>query len=410
MTTPVKPDSSNSAEATQPQSVLDGREEMDFVANFSKKLADGETPTDRGRAKQERIRDVMTASDDGEDAGKASESKPKDKSKPDNSKPEGTRDDEPGDDPEDDDDKDDDTENGAAADDVDEDEPGDEPKDDEDDVDDDDEDDVDEDDDEAPSETDLAKEAQASLEKHGLKVRLADLPAEARPLVQKTLDHARSVVSRAMAEHTAFRTEKQQFEAEMAFKRAHPALFIAELLEGENGEEIEAKVNELLRGANTDTTKNALAITIRDKRKEVLEGIQSAAARTEKQLQRADAIDAYVRTASTKLGLDYDLVVESVLVKLADKPDDARDLTQQELDAIIGRHQRAKQKLVGEKRQKDRKTEIQGRVRDRKTTSPAAKAGSGNTPAPTGKKPPTNDNEFIEHMGEKLAGSRKAAR
>lgn len=377
------------------------------MESFSKKLEGGETPTDRGRAKQERIRDAMTASDDGEDAGKTSKSNPKDKSKPDNSKAGGTQDDEPEDDPDANDDKDDDTDTGKAADDdADEEDPDADPDDDE--EKDEKEDEVDDEDDD-PTESDLAKEAQASLAKHGLKVRLADLPAEARPLVQKTLDHARAVVSRAMAEHTAFRAEKQKFDAEAEFRRQHPEYLIAELLEGENGADIEAKVNELLKGATSDTTKKALQVVIKDKRKEVFDGITAVAARTEKQLQRADAIDAYVQTACRNLKLDYDLVVESVLNKLTEKreSDQDVDLTQQEVDAIIGRHQRARQKLLGEKRQTDRKTEIQGRKRDRKEVSPAAKAGAGNTPAPTGKKPPTNDAEFGEYMAEKLAGSSK---
>lgn len=254
------------------------------------------------------------------------------------------------------------------------------------------------------TENELALEARAQLKKHGLTVTMDDLPPEARPLVKAKFDGMTAAFTRAMMDQREYRKEETQFRAERAFVEAHPDLMIAEMIAKDPSliDKIQARIDE----AGTDTGKKAQEVVIRDERRSAVETIEKQNAAIERVNQRADAIDSYVRTACTKMNLPYDIVVDAVVNKLNDKPDDARDLTNQEIDAVIGRQQRILAKHVGERRLTQRQEEIQGRKGDKKTVSPAAKSVPDSTPAaPGGKKAPKNDAEFADYFVAKHSGA-----
>lgn len=374
--------------ATQPASVTAAQEEQAFVDSFAQKIEANEIPQDRGRAKAEREAAEAAKSNDDEST-KTDETDKDDSGKPAN---EGTRtgsDDTPADEDEgtDNDDKPEGTVDADAE----------KSKDD---------DATDTDEDEEPDDAELAQEAAAALEKHGVKLKLEDLPKEAQPLVQQQLKLMQAGFTRALQEARAYREEEAQFRAERAFVDQNPALVIVELLQ-KGGADLEAKVNELLDGASTDVGKKALEVTTREARSEVLKSIAAESQKTQRLLDRADVITTYVKTACTKLNVPFDLVEELVASRLLEKPADARDLTETELDGIIGKVQRSISKRLGERKQQERKDAIKGRQQDRKTVSPAARSipGTG-TPAPTGAKAPQNDEEFASYMAGKLSGRR----
>lgn len=251
-------------------------------------------------------------------------------------------------------------------------------------------------DEDEPEETELAKEARAELAKYGLTVKLEDLPKEAQAIVKTKLSNMEAAFSRAMMDARSYRKEEAPLKAELQFLRDNKALAIVELIQ--QHPELEEEINTLLTEATTDTGKKALEITTRDKRASVLKGIEDQAAAVERVEQRADAISTYVKTACTKLNLPLDIVVAAVVNRLNEKPEDKRDLTDEEIDAIIGRQQLILKRHMGERTAKTRKEEIQGRKEDRKTTSPAAKATPSAGVTPVAKPAPKTDEEFVEQF------------
>jgi hypothetical protein len=332
-----------------------------FVAEFSGKLESGAVGTDRGRAKQERVAAAETPEKKKEEApakpaagktDKSTESPKAGTEATDTSTEERASPGESKADPEDGDEAEDESDTGGdTADDDSED------KDDDDQADDEDEekaDDVEVDAD-APEE-ELAREAREQLDKHGVNMTMDDLPKEARPLVQRKLAQMTAGYTRAMMEARAYRTEEAQFHAERRFIKENPDLFIFEMLQEDP--ELADRINKRVGEGETETGKEALKVITGKKREEALKAVQSVVQANERVNQRADEIEEYVRTACTKLNLPFDVVVETVVNKLNDKPDDQRNLSNQELDAIIGRHQRTFQQRDGDRKKTVRQQEI----------------------------------------------------
>lgn len=252
--------------------------------------------------------------------------------------------------------------------------------------------------------TELAAQVRETLERSGLKLTLKDLPANVRPLVQKKLDHANAAVTRALQEATGFRKERAQFLADQRYRDEHPELAIAELLD--KHPELAEKVNELVEKNADPDKKKLFEITVRESRQAALNAITSQESATERKFQRADEIESYTRRACAKVGIPKDamsLVEESIAHALLNKPEEQRDLNEDELDAIITRHAKVFRRTTRENRRQEQQRNIRERKQDRKTTSPAVRAGNGVvTPAPAGRRPPKSDAEFVNHMVAKL--------
>lgn len=369
-----------------PLSVIAAQEEESFVNSFTEKVINDELPQDRGRAKADREAAEAAGDDDEKPTKTTATDKPK-TGKPDS---EGTR-----------------TGSDEGTDDDDEGTSDDKPEGTVDDGEGGTEDDDDAGVEEEESDTELAQAAAAELEKHGVKLKLEDLPKEAQPLVEQQLKLMQAGLTRAMTEARSYRAEESQYRAERAFVEQNPALMIVELLQ-RGGAELESKVNELLDGAGTDVGKKALEVTTREARSEVLKSINAESEKTQRLLVRADVMENYVRTASTKLNIPFDLVEELVAARLMEKDPASRDLSETELDAIIGKVQKSIAKRMGEKKLSERQDAIRGRQQDKRTTSPAARAGAGGgAPSPTGAKAPKNDEEFATMMATKLGGGRR---
>jgi hypothetical protein len=263
------------------------------------------------------------------------------------------------------------------------------------------EDDADDDDDSAT--VDEAKQTadfQALLKKNGLKATIDDLPADAQPIVRATLANMQSAFTRTQMEAAEFRKERTAFESERRFNAENPHLMIAELL---------SKKPELLELVNAEIDKlddpdkaKLFEITLRDTRKATADKVTAEDTATERALQRADAVETYTRRACTKLGLPFDSVVNAVALALMEKPESARDLTEQELDAVIGQQQRVLKRHTVAVVRENAKKKIQDRARDRRTTTPAVRSGAGSaTPTPTSRPAPKSDADFIAHMAAK---------
>lgn len=254
---------------------------------------------------------------------------------------------------------------------------------------------------EAAQDKAIADEVQASLEKHGLKVKLDDLPAEARPLVQKKLDHMQAVVTRALQEHRAYRKDEQEFRAEQRFREEHPELAVAEILAAKP--ELIEKVQEWLdKTADPDKAK-LFKIEVDDARKLGRDAIAADVAAKDHANQRADEIKTYTRRACANLNVPYDTVIKAVKLALLGKDTADGDLSQDELDAVIADEARIIKRHSAARVREDRKADIRARTKDRRESTPAVRVGSGAAaPAPSRKPAPKNDAEFTEQFLSKI--------
>jgi hypothetical protein len=266
-------------------------------------------------------------------------------------------------------------------------------------------DDLDDEEDDEPEEDELAEEAKAALIKHGLKLTLDDVPKEFRPIIQAQVQNARTASIRALQEQRAYRKEEAQYRAKELFDEKHAARRVVELLHTKDGalnEELYKEVNDLMAEMETATGKKSFAIINKDERASALKAIETETNARDTVKSRGDEMVAYVARAATKLDLDFEALSDAIAAKIA--LSDTIGLTDQEMDAVIGRFKRHQDHLLSRKKLTQRKSEIQGRTEDKKTISPVAK-GKGAAATPAGAKLPKNDEEFKQQFLAKY-GSR----
>lgn len=244
------------------------------------------------------------------------------------------------------------------------------------------------------------KQFLATMKKHGLNLKLEDVPAEARPIIEGKLSAMQAAFTRTQMEATAFRAERAEYQAERRFMEEHPEMAIAEVL-AKDPDLIEKVQAQLDRHADPDKAK-LFGIEIADARKAALNAVSEELTRDERANARADEIVSYARRAASKFRIPYENLENAITLKLAELPEDKRNLTDEQIDAIIARQARIDKAHTSAVVREDRKKTIQDRTADRRTTTPAARIGSGARAAtPTGAKKPTNDSEFISHMQQK---------
>jgi len=257
------------------------------------------------------------------------------------------------------------------------------------------------DDEAAPDKVDEA--TAAALKKHGLKLTMDDVPEAVRPILQKKMAHVDAVLTRALQDARGYRKTEREVLAERKYFEEHPDLYLAEQfyrLSPEQRDELVVKVQaQLERFTSTDGAK-LFEHETKEERDAARHAVDEQYTVAEHRMQRADEIAVYARTASVRLGLPWEHVENAVVVALSQKPEDTRDLTEAELDAIIDKQARIWRRHSVAIVREDKKTAIRERTKDRATTSPAVRIGGAG--APLARTPTTkiaaNDEEFIEQF------------
>lgn len=250
-----------------------------------------------------------------------------------------------------------------------------------------------------------AEEAQTeavveALEKAGLKMTLKDIPAEARPLVKKKLDHIQAWFTRTAQEQTKFREERRTLMAEKEFFEKNPVLAIAELLA--KRPELEGEVAVLIEKFEDPDKKRLFERDVADSRKAIADKITEKETAQERASQRVAEMETYARTAADKLGLPREIVEEAIGNAMM-LNEGGPDLTERQMDQVIAKVQRSLRGFSRQTKLANAKASIKERTNVKKTSTPAVRAGSGVTAAsPSGKKAPKNDAEFLEMMVAKL--------
>jgi hypothetical protein len=242
------------------------------------------------------------------------------------------------------------------------------------------------------------------LKDAGLKTTLKDLPKEIQPLARKKLDEMQGAFTRAMQQQTEWRKERAELLAEQRFREQNPALAIVELLNAhpEVSDEINTHIDK-----NLDPDKlRSFGRDVEDARKKAAEEVLAAQAEAERLLQRGDEIEAYVRSAAKKLGFPdaaMNDIEEGIAYLIGQKPIGQRDISEEEVDRVLRRKLAIYRGTQRRNATATAQASIQARATDRRTSTPAVRAGSGVVPpAPSGKTMPKNDKEFAAMFVRKL--------
>lgn len=259
----------------------------------------------------------------------------------------------------------------------------------------------------------VAAEVKTALEKAGLKLTLKDIPAEARPIVRKKLDEVQAAFTRNQQQETKWRDERRAFLAEQKYREQNPELAIAEILK--KNPELSDQVNDHVeRMADPDKVR-AFDSDVSAARQKAADALAAEESAVESIFKRADEIEVYLRRAAHKLGIPMQEAEEGVAFMLDRKIDalreagrlgiDPLDVTEVEIDQVLTRKAKVYRAATRNRALEEKRAAIQGRARDRTTSTPAVRTGSGITaPAPGGKKEIRTEEEFRRHMLQKLGG------
>ena len=266
--------------------------------------------------------------------------------------------------------------------------------------------------------TDATREA---LTKHGLKLKLEDVPAQYRPIVERKLTEVNQAFTRAQMENTNFRKELRDFHADRAFFYENIELALADALVNkrdgsprtpEERDKLENEVAKLLEKTTTDDGRRLLATDVKEARGKAVTTIDSATQAYDRQVERAESMIAYTQRACDKLDLPFEIVAQAIGLETRRKEDGGMRepfLTDAEMDVVIDQQARILRRRDGNVKRGERQQQIKTQTRDRKTSSPAARISGSAAPAPKGETAPKNDQEFIERMERKhsaAAGAR----
>lgn len=270
----------------------------------------------------------------------------------------------------------------------------------------------------------LSDDTRAALAKHGWDPKeLADLPPEARSLVEIKLANIDSSFTRAQQEARSYRADEAKyreaearFRAEQRYATEHPELVIAEMLKKDPS--LAEKVGTITDEFGKPMIDAAFDVNVREQRRLALEAElkveqdkEAVRSANEKILTRSAEMRSYVAVAMDRLGIpldpdpavaDIDPIWEAVSAAIWAKgaPEArAQGLTPQELDAVILRQRTRLESFASRLKTTKARDVIRARTKDRQVASPAARAGASRGPArPTGAPTPKNDDEFAEQF------------
>lgn len=252
-----------------------------------------------------------------------------------------------------------------------------------------------EDDDDADEPSD---ETKAKLAKAGADLKLDDIPKEYRSIVQKKLANIDSAFSRVNQEATAFRAERTRLKAEEKFRADNPDMDIAERLIANPDliEKVQARIDKL---ADADQAE-AFKIIVKDKRKGAEDAVVAESSEAEKFQSRVGEVVKYAEQRASTAGLPWKRAEKAVAYAIAMKPAGGKDLTNEEIDAVI----KAEAKDYTEEQRSAKRTAsketIQTRTNLRKAAVPGVKRPtSTQSPRPAAAKAAkvNNDSEESRH-------------
>lgn len=242
---------------------------------------------------------------------------------------------------------------------------------------------------EPDTDDDLDEEFKEAAKLHKVALTVDDLPEEARPLVKKRIKELEAMATRATMDARSYRADEAKFKAEERFRLENPAEYVADLLL--TNPDLGEKVNALLDNITSDMQKQAHAIVVKDKRAKALTATEAEQQAHAARAERGLALDSYTRTQALKLGVPMELGVETAVIAHIQQHG---DIGEKDIDQIVAQKAKEYENHTRAIRREASKKYVAGKVDAIKNGGLKVKPGSGNTPAPSGKAKPKNDEEF----------------
>jgi hypothetical protein len=271
-----------------------------------------------------------------------------------------------------------------------------------------DDDDADDEDDEGENdeEDDASDETKARLAKAGADLTLEDIPKEFRGIVEKKLRGVDQAFSRITQEATAFRADRTRFEAEEAFRKEHPAMFLAEMLA--NDDTLFDKVNAQFAEIADPLQAKAFKIVVEDTRKKAAEAIDAKYNGAAKQEERVAHVQSLTVRLAAQSGLPARLAEASVALAIMAKPANARDLTDEEITRIVETETKEFMRTNRSARREKSKKQIADRTKAKKAAPPATRGTSVASPRPGKQKSrPVDMNNEESRVGAMLRSAKR---
>lgn len=262
---------------------------------------------------------------------------------------------------------------------------------------------VEEDEEDAALSEEFAKVAKA-LE---MPVSLDDIKdPTARQLVAKKIKAMDAGYTRAMQHLKSFRDEQATFQAERKFVAENPDLVVIELLRKDP--DLIDRVNARMENLGNEDVAKAFEITVRDKRAEATKAITDAYAQQEQLVERANHVESLAKRLAQTAGLPWEFAESAVERELLRRDPGKRDLTDDEVQAIVKAEAKNYNAHVRAHRREATKADVKHRLAGKKPTpgsKPAARAAS---PKPTaGKQKALNWSKEEERHARMMESARR---
>jgi hypothetical protein len=256
----------------------------------------------------------------------------------------------------------------------------------------------------------------AALEREGVALTLDDLPAEARPLVEKKLRDLEAGFTRARQKDTA---QLVELRTEQRWQTEHAADWIVAQIRGqpEIAEQVNALLDEFDKSPTAARYHEQVTATDRATARAAVQGEADTAAAEAQAGEDVDALDRHLEQRLAAAKVTGGAALGTMLTLAADAAEartGKRVLTRETVDTIAAQYiadvQAAAKHAVRQSQRDTRGQYVEAKLADRKTAGLKVKpTGSATPPAPAPPPKPSNDEEFSTYLAAKFAAQRRAA-
>lgn len=260
--------------------------------------------------------------------------------------------------------------------------------------------------DEEDEEGEPSDELREAAARHRIPLTVEDIKdPTARKVVAQKLASMDAGFTRAMQEARAFRKEQAQVRADQKYRSDNPELAVVELLQEQIRKDPQFldKINARLDKLEDTEQAEAFKIIVGKKRDDAREAVERQMGDLDRRLTRASEVEKVARRTAAELGLPWRFAERAVVQALNGKPEDTRDLTDDEIKKVIRDEHREYDREVRSVTRAESKRRVAEKTASRKSAAPARKApASATAPRPKPAKEKAYDDNDEEQRIERM--------
>jgi len=248
--------------------------------------------------------------------------------------------------------------------------------------------------------TDAEKAADAEAFQSALDLTLDDVPAAARPLVERKIKDLERGWNRIVREVRTDQTAALTFRAEERFRRENPVEFLVSMLleKPELAEQFNQRIEEM---EGNQTAVKGHAALVEKARSEARKAEETERQAADEGRQRVERAIASGRAAAKAAGVPFDMGVEDAIAAHMAVHGQIDDAT---ITAIAKAKADVLQNRLRQERRDRSGKYVAAKVQDRKQAGLRVKPGAGVSPGVGSKRMPKNDEEFAEQFAARMGG------